>query len=107
MLANDLFTLTKIAQNDDIATYDLFFGPNHPGMHGNFGYVLDMIGTKVVDVRLNAGQLHRTFEKLMEGKKWFQNLALVPRICVVDPDPNEVAYCNAIEIALSAKSKLI
>ncbi|MFA9396757.1 MAG: NADH-quinone oxidoreductase subunit D [Clostridiaceae bacterium] len=91
------YSLSKIAEKDELTEYDLFFGPNHPGMHGNFGYVLDMIGTEIVKVRPNAGQLHRGFEKLMEQKKWVQNLVLVPRICVVDPDPNEVAYCMAIE----------
>lgn len=91
------YSLSKIAEKDKLTEYDLFFGPNHPGMHGNFGYVLDMIGTEIVKVRPNAGQLHRGFEKLMEQKKWVQNLVLVPRICVVDPDPNEVAYCMAVE----------
>lgn len=91
------YTLSKIAEKDNLAVYDLFFGPNHPGMHGNFGYVLEMIGTEIVKVRPNAGHLHRGFEKLMEQKLWVQNIALVPRICVVDPDPNEVAYCTAIE----------
>ena len=89
--------LTKIAQNDKYATFNMFFGPNFPGMHGNFSYVLDVIGSKIVDVRTNAGLLHRGFEKLMETKLWMQNLSLIPRICVVDPDPNEVAYCRAVE----------
>ncbi|MCX7951329.1 MAG: NADH-quinone oxidoreductase subunit D [Clostridiales bacterium] len=91
------YMLSKIAEKDNLSVYELFFGPNHPGMHGNFGYVLEMIGTEIVKVRPNAGHLHRGFEKLMEQKLWVQNLALVPRICVVDPDPNEVAYCTAIE----------
>lgn len=91
------YSLTKVAENDKDTTYDLFFGPNHPGMHGNFGYVLDMVGTEIKGVRPNAGQLHRGFEKLMEQKDWVQNLSLVPRICVMDPDPNEVAYCMAVE----------
>jgi NADH-quinone oxidoreductase subunit D len=91
------YSLTKIAEDDKDTTYDLFFGPNHPGMHGNFGYVLDMSGTEIISVRPNAGQLHRGFEKLMEQRGWLQNITLVPRICVMDPDPNEVAYCMAIE----------
>jgi len=31
------YSLNKIAKKDDKTVYDLFFGPNHPGMHGNFG----------------------------------------------------------------------
>lgn len=90
-------TLEKISENDDHILYDLFFGPNHPGMHGNFGYVLDMVGTEILKVRPNAGQLHRGFEKAMENKLWAQNISLIPRVCVPDPDPNEVAYCQAVE----------
>lgn len=94
---SNYFSLTPIAKKDSATVYDLFFGPNHPGIHGNFGYVLEMIGTEIVSVKPNAGQLHRGFEKLMEQKTWIQNLVLVPRICVLDPDPNEVVYCMAIE----------
>lgn len=94
----DRFTeLRKFAQENGHVLYDIFFGPNHPGMNGNFGYVLDMVGSQVVDVRLNAGQLHRGFEKLMERRLWLQNFSLIPRVCVVDPDPNEVAYATAAE----------
>ncbi len=93
--------LTKLAENDEYSTYELFFGPNFPGMHGNFSYVLDVVGSHIVNVRTSAGLLHRGFEKLMETKLWVQNISLIPRICVVDPDPNEVAYCNCVEKLLS------
>ena len=93
----DSYTLTKIAKKDKATVYDLFFGPNHPGMHGNFGYVFEMVGTEISNVRPNAGHLHRGFEKIMEQRPWLHNITLVPRICVMDPDPNEVAYCMAIE----------
>ncbi len=97
-------TLTKRAPKDDREVYDLFFGPNHPGMHGNFGYVLEMEGTQIVRVRPNAGMLHRGFEKSMENKRWVQNLSLIPRVCVPDPDPNEVAYCQAVEAIMGIEA---
>ena len=93
----DYIELTELARTDEYVQYELFFGPNFPGMHGNFGYILDVAGSTIVKVRPNPGLLHRGFEKLMEQKLWFQNLSLIPRICVPDPDPNEVAYCAAIE----------
>jgi NADH-quinone oxidoreductase subunit D len=93
----DFVELTELARNDDYVRYELFFGPNFPGMHGNFGYILDVAGSTIVGVRPNPGLLHRGFEKLMERKLWIQNLSLIPRICVVDPDPNEAAYCMAVE----------
>ncbi len=51
----------------------------------------------MIEGRADAGYLHRGFEKLMEGRLWIQNLALVPRICVPDPVPMEVAYSLAVE----------
>ena len=98
--------LVKLAETDEYTTYELFFGPNHPGMHGNFSYVLDVVGSTIVKVRTSAGLLHRGFEKLMESKLWFQNISLIPRICVVDPDPNEVAYCRAVERLLGIEEPL-
>ena len=93
----DYIELRELARSDRFVQYELFFGPNFPGMHGNFGYILDVAGSTIVNVRANPGLLHRGFEKLMEQKLWLQNLSLIPRICVPDPDPNEVAYCSAIE----------
>jgi NADH-quinone oxidoreductase subunit D len=89
--------LQELCRTDRFVQYELFFGPNFPGMHGNFGYILDVAGSTIVGVRPNPGLLHRGFEKLMERKSWLQNISLIPRICVPDPDPNEAAYCQAIE----------
>jgi len=74
-----------------------FFGPNHPGMHGNFSVHLHVEGDTVVKARPIPGFLHRGFEKLMERRLWFQNMALIPRICVPEPDINEICYSMAIE----------
>ncbi len=94
---SNFFELTKLSQTDEYASYEIFFGPNFPGMHGNFSYVINVVGSKIISVQTSAGLLHRGFEKLMERKSWHKNLSIIPRICVVDPDPNEVAYCTAIE----------
>lgn len=97
MNLQEFVELEELSRKDTYIQYELFFGPNFPGMHGNFGYILDVAGSTILRVRPNPGLLHRGFEKLMERKLWFQNLSLIPRICVPDPDPNEVAYCTAIE----------
>jgi NADH-quinone oxidoreductase subunit D len=77
--------------------YELNFGPNHPGIEGNYAFRVRLHGDKVVSARADAGYLHRGFEKLMEGRLWIQNIALVPRICVPDPVPMEQCYSLAIE----------
>jgi NADH-quinone oxidoreductase subunit D len=77
--------------------YELNFGPNHPGIEGNYAFKVKLNGDEVLEARADGGYLHRGFEKLMEGRLWIQNIALVPRICVPDPVPMEVCYSLAVE----------
>lgn len=77
--------------------YELFIGPNHPGIEGNYAFKLKLDGDRVISGKADAGYLHRGFEKLMEGRLWIQNLAIVPRICVPDPVPMEVVYSLTVE----------
>ncbi len=81
----------------DSNEYEIFIGPNHPGIEGNYALKLILDGDTVIKGTTDAGYLHRGFEKLMEGRLWIQNLAIVPRICVPDPAPMEVAYSLAVE----------
>ncbi|MCG6967612.1 MAG: NADH-quinone oxidoreductase subunit D [Chromatiaceae bacterium] len=77
--------------------FELNFGPNHPGIEGNYALRVKVHGDRIVAARADGGYLHRGFEKLMEQRLWIQNIALVPRICVPDPSPMEVAYSMAVE----------
>ena len=77
--------------------FELNFGPNHPGIEGNYALQVKLHGDIVVAARADGGYLHRGFEKLMENRLWIQNIALVPRICVPDPVPMEVCYSLAVE----------
>ncbi len=77
--------------------YNMFIGPNHPGIEGNFALKLMVEGDTIVKAKTEAGFLHRGFEKLMEERLFIQNIAIVCRICVPDPDPNEENYARAIE----------
>lgn len=77
--------------------YELNFGPNHPGIEGNYALKVKLHGDQVLAARADGGYLHRGFEKLMEQRLWIQNIALVPRICVPDPAPMEVCYAMAVE----------
>lgn len=78
--------------------YELYFGPNHPGIEGNYALKLRLNGDEVVKATADGGYLHRGFEKLMEERLWIQNIALVPRICVPDPVPMEETYARAVEM---------
>lgn len=75
----------------------LFLGPQHPGMHGNYSVHMYVDGDMIKRARPMPGMLHRGFEKLMERRHWIGNLALIPRICVVEPDINEMVYAMGVE----------
>jgi len=76
---------------------ELYFGPQHLGMVGNFSITLKVEGDRVLEAASNPGYLHRGFEKLMEYRTWIQNFPLVCRINVVEPDHVEMAYAMAVE----------
>ncbi len=50
---------------EEVRDYELFIGPNHPGIEGNFSLKLKLLGDKIVGAKTDAGYLHRGFEKLM------------------------------------------
>lgn len=87
----------KAVEHPPSHEYELNFGPNHPGIEGNYALKLKLSGDVVVEAKADGGYLHRGFEKLMEGRLWMQNIALVPRICVPDPVPMEVVYSLGVE----------
>ncbi|MBN1625060.1 MAG: NADH-quinone oxidoreductase subunit D [Deltaproteobacteria bacterium] len=76
---------------------ELYFGPQHLGMVGNFSITLKVEGDRIIEAAANPGYLHRGFEKLMELRTWIQNFPLVCRINVVEPDPMEMIYAMAVE----------
>jgi len=76
---------------------ELYFGPQHLGMVGNFSITLKVEGDRIREATANPGYLHRGFEKLMEYRTWIQNFPLVCRINVVEPDHMELIYAMAVE----------
>jgi len=85
----------KLVPSDE---YDLYFGPNHPGIEGNYSIRVRLVGDRIVEAVADGGYLHRGFEKIMEERLWMQNIALVPRICVPDPVPMEETYAQSVEM---------
>jgi len=76
---------------------ELYFGPQHLGMVGNFSITLKVEGDCILEATANPGFLHRGFEKLMEYRTWIQNFPMVCRINVVEPDHMEMVYAMGVE----------
>lgn len=81
----------------------LFLGPQHPGMHGNSSVHMYVDGDIIKRSYLLPGMLHRGFEKSMERRTWMNNIALIPRICVPEPDTNEMVFAMNIEALANIK----
>lgn len=75
----------------------LFLGPQHPGMHGNASVHMFVDGDIIKKSYLLPGMLHRGFEKGMERKLWVNNISLIPRVCVPEPDINEMVFAQGAE----------
>ena len=87
----------KIAMIKTMKQMKLFLGPQHPGMHGNASVHMFVDGDIIKKSYLLPGMLHRGFEKQMERKLWVQNISLIPRVCVPEPDINEMAFAQGVE----------
>ncbi|OQY38939.1 MAG: NADH-quinone oxidoreductase subunit D, partial [Candidatus Cloacimonetes bacterium 4572_65] len=72
-------------------------GPQHPGVTGNMAVEIIVNGDEIVDAKTHVGYLHRSFEKLMERRRYIQCFPLVCRICVPEPDTNEYCVSAAME----------
>ena len=89
--------VSETAPTDADRELELYFGPQHLGMVGNFSITLKVRGDRILKATANPGYLHRGFEKLMECRTWIQNFPMVCRINVVEPDSMEMIYAMAVE----------
>jgi len=78
---------------------ELYFGPQHLGMVGNFSITLKVEGDRVLEAKANPGYLHRGFEKLMEGvfTLSLHGLALIYLVC------GRMRICSALIPWLSGR----
>ncbi|HEY4343253.1 MAG TPA: NADH-quinone oxidoreductase subunit D [Parvibaculum sp.] len=81
----------------NLRTFTLNFGPQHPAAHGVLRLVLELEGEVVERVDPHIGLLHRGTEKLIEAKTFLQALPYFDRLDYVAPINQEHAYCLAIE----------
>ncbi|HMN35763.1 MAG TPA: NADH-quinone oxidoreductase subunit D [Chiayiivirga sp.] len=81
----------------DIRSYSLNFGPQHPAAHGVLRLVLEMDGETVRRADPHVGLLHRGTEKLAESKPFNHSIGYMDRLDYVSMMCNEHAYVRAIE----------
>ncbi len=80
-----------------IRSFTINFGPQHPAAHGVLRLVLELDGEIVTRVDPHIGLLHRGTEKLIEYKTYLQAIPYFDRLDYVAPMNQEHAFCLAIE----------
>lgn len=88
----------------EIRSYTMNFGPQHPAAHGVLRLVLEMDGEVVRRADPHVGLLHRATEKLAESKPFNQSIGYMDRLDYVSMMCNEHAYVMAIERLLGVEA---
>ncbi|MCX8195980.1 MAG: NADH-quinone oxidoreductase subunit D [Acidilobaceae archaeon] len=76
--------------------YEIFIGPQHPGS-GHMRIIVRLDGDIIVDADPDIGYVHRTMEKLSEGREWIKVTPLVERMTIIDACNVTLPYINAVE----------
>ena len=72
-----------IAKEGDESTYELFIGPQHPSS-GHMRFIVRLDGDIIVSVDPDIGYVHRTMEKLAEGREVIKSIPLLERLTIID-----------------------
>ena len=83
--------------NNQVRTFNLNFGPQHPSAHGVLRLILELRGETVKRAVPHIGLLHRGTEKLIENKLFSQALPYFDRLDYVSMMVQEQAYSLAVE----------
>ena len=86
---------------NNLRTFNLNFGPQHPSAHGVLRLILELHGEMVTKADPHIGLLHRGTEKLMENKSYLQGLPYLDRLDYVSMMAQEHAYSLTIEKLLA------
>jgi NADH dehydrogenase I D subunit len=92
--------------NNNLKTFNLNFGPQHPSAYGVLRLVLELDGEIIIRAIPHIGLLHRGTEKLIETKMFIQALPYFDRLDYVSMMAQEHAYCITIENLINSEIPL-
>jgi NADH dehydrogenase (ubiquinone) Fe-S protein 2 len=98
--------LKKNIKENNIKSFMMNFGPQHPAAHGVLRLILELEGEVVKKADPHIGLLHRGTEKLMENKNYLQGLPYLDRLDYVSMMAQEHAYSLAVEKLLKVEVPL-
>ena len=100
-----MFLKKKINENN-IKSFMMNFGPQHPAAHGVLRLILELDGEVVKKADPHIGLLHRGTEKLIENKNYLQGLPYFDRLDYVSMMAQEHGYSLAVEKLLKIEIPL-
>ena len=92
--------------NQELKTFSLNFGPQHPAAHGVLRLVLELKGEVVFKADAHIGLLHRGTEKLIEYKTYLQALPYFDRLDYVSIISQEHTFSLCVEDLLQVRIPL-
>ncbi|MEW6731818.1 MAG: NADH dehydrogenase (quinone) subunit D [Acidobacteriota bacterium] len=72
-------------------------GPQHPSTHGVLRLEVVLDGETVISTIPDIGYLHTGMEKIMETKKYQQNIVITDRMDYLNPMGNNLGYVMCVE----------
>jgi NADH-quinone oxidoreductase subunit D len=72
-------------------------GPQHPSTHGVLRLEVVLDGETVISATPDIGYLHTGMEKIMETKKYQQNITITDRMDYLNPMGNNLGYVMCVE----------
>ena len=87
----------KTSTLEQMRSFNLNFGPQHPSAHGVLRLVLELNGETVKKALPHIGLLHRGTEKLIEYKTYQQALPYFDRLDYFSMMAQEQAYSLCVE----------
>lgn len=91
-------TFEQQVQNSELdANITVSMGPQHPSTHGVLRLEVVLDGETVISAVPDIGYLHTGMEKIMETKKYQQNITITDRMDYLNPMGNNLGYVMCVE----------
>lgn len=91
-----------LAREGDEEVYELFIGPQHPSS-GHMRFIVRLEGDIIVSIDPDIGYVHRTMEKLAEGREAIKAIPLLERMTIIDSHNVTIGLVRAMEKLLDAE----
>ncbi|MEM4016061.1 MAG: NADH-quinone oxidoreductase subunit D, partial [Thermofilum sp.] len=91
-----------LAREGGEEVYELFIGPQHPSS-GHMRFIVRLDGDVIVSVDPDIGYVHRTMEKLAEGREAVKAIPLLERMTIIDSHNVTIGLVRAMEKLLDVE----